>query len=175
MITVGDRFPAFSAQACVSAEPAEDFVTIDQDTYAGTWRVVFFWPMDFTSVCPTELVGFSALHPQFVARGAQLIGVSTDSEYVHKAWRQSRADLADVPYPMVADTTRELSTACGALGSDGVAQRATFIVDPDDVVQFSMVTSGDVGRNVDEVLRILDALQTGASTPCGWTPGSPTL
>jgi len=103
------------------------------------------------------------------------LGVSTDTEYVHLAWRRQRPDLKELPFPMLADTKRELSQACGVLGDDGVAQRATYIVDPDNVVQFAMVNSGDVGRNVDEVLRVLDALQTGESTACGWTPGEATL
>jgi alkyl hydroperoxide reductase subunit AhpC len=175
LITVGDHFPAFEVYACVSTEAGKEFATIDHTTYEGKWRVVFFWPMDFTSVCPTELVAFGALDAAFAERGTQVIGASTDTEVVHLAWRQSRPDLADLPFPMLADTKRELTQACGILGDDGVAQRATFIVDADNVVQFSMVNSGDVGRNVDEVLRVLDALQTGESTPCGWTPGDATL
>jgi peroxiredoxin (alkyl hydroperoxide reductase subunit C) len=175
LITVGDHFPGFEVSACVSTQAGQEFATIDHKTHEGQWRVVFFWPMDFTAVCPTEIVAFSALEAAFAERGTQLLGVSTDTEYVHLAWRQSRPDLADLPFPMLADTKRELSEACGVLGDDGVAQRATFIVDADNVVQFSMVNSGDVGRNVDEVLRVLDALQTGASTPCGWSPGDTTL
>jgi len=175
VITVGDHFPSFEVYACVSTEAGHEFATIDHKTYEGQWRVVFFWPMDFTSVCPTELVAFGALHSAFAERGARVLGVSTDTEVVHLAWRQSRADLADIPFPMLADTKRELTQACGILGDDGVAQRATFIIDPDNVVQFSMVNSGDVGRNVDEVLRVLDAVQTGESTPCGWSPGDVTL
>jgi len=175
VITVGDPFPPFEVYACISTEGGKEFATIDHKAYDGKWRVVFFWPMDFTSVCPTELVAFGALDTDFAERGTQVLGVSTDTEFVHLAWRQSRPDLADLPFPMLADTKRELSEACGILGEDGVAQRATFIVDADNVVQFSMVNSGDVGRNVDEVLRVLDALQTGESTPCGWTPGDATL
>ncbi len=175
MITVGDHFPSFEVYACVSTEADKEFATIDHKTYEGRWRVVFFWPMDFTSVCPTELVAFGALDSAFTERGTQVLGVSTDTEYVHLAWRQNRADLAELPFPMLADTKRELSQACGVLGDDGVAQRATFIVDADNVVQFSMVTAGDIGRNVDEVLRMLDALQTGESIPCGWSPGDATL
>lgn len=175
MITVGDQFPSFEVFACVSTEASKEFATIDHTTYEDRWRVFFFWPMDFTSVCPTELVAFAALNSAFTERGTQLLGVSTDTEVVHLAWRQSRADLANLPYPMLADTKRELTHACGIMGDDGVAQRATFIVDADNVVQFSMVNSGDVGRNVDEVLRVLDALQTGESTPCGWSPGDTTL
>jgi len=175
VITVDDHFPSYEVPSCVSTEVGHEFATITNTTYPGKWRVVFFWPMDFTSVCPTEIVAFGALNSEFAARGTQVLGVSTDTEYVHLAWRRQRPDLKELPFPMLADTKRELSQACGVLGDDGVAQRATYIVDPDNVVQFAMVNSGDVGRNVDEVLRVLDALQTGESTACGWTPGEATL
>lgn len=175
MITVGDHFPSFEVNACVSTEAGKEFATVDHKTHEGKWRIVFFWPMDFTSVCPTELVAFGALESAFVERDTQVLGASIDTEYVHLAWRLNHPGLADLPFPMLADTKRELSVACGVLAEDGTANRATFIVDPDNVVQFAMVTSGDVGRNVDEVLRVLEALQTGESTPCGWTPGDATL
>jgi peroxiredoxin (alkyl hydroperoxide reductase subunit C) len=98
-----------------------------------------------------------------------------DSEFVHHAWRKNHPDLRDLPFPMLSDIKRELSAACGVLGGDGVAQRATFIVDPDNEIQFVMVTAGSVGRNVEEVLRVLDALQTDELCPCNWNKGQDTL
>lgn len=175
MITVGDQFPDYDVFGCVSTEPGKEFTSIDQKTYDGQWRVIFFWPMDFTAVCPTEIVAFGRLNAEFAARNTQVLGASIDTEFVHLAWRQSYPGLQDLPFPMLADTKRELSMACGILADDGTANRATFIVDLDNTIQFAMVTSGDVGRNVDEVLRVLDAVQTGESTPCGWTPGDATL
>jgi peroxiredoxin (alkyl hydroperoxide reductase subunit C) len=175
VLTVGDKFPTYRLTACVSLDPDDAFATIDNKDSNGRWRVIFFWPKDFTFVCPTEIAAFAHLNGDFSDRDAQVLGVSVDSEYVHLAWRKSHPDLRDVPFPMLADVRRELTDACGVLGEDGVSQRATFIVDPDDVVQFAMVTAGSVGRNVDEVLRVLDALQTDELCPCNWRRGEQTL
>jgi peroxiredoxin (alkyl hydroperoxide reductase subunit C) len=176
MLTVGDAFPAFRLKAVASAEMPKEFPVIGDDTLKGRWTVVFFWPKDFTFVCPTEIVGFGDKVAEFADRDAQVIGVSTDSEFVHLAWRQSRKDLAGVPYPWLADVKRELAAALGVLDrNEGVALRATFIVDPAGVIRHASVNDLDVGRNPDEVLRILDALQTGELCPCGWRKGEETL
>ena len=175
MLTVGDQFPEYSLTACVSLDPDKAFTTIDNKTYDGKWRVIFFWPKDFTFVCPTEIAEFGRLNSEFADRDAQVLGVSVDSEYVHYAWRKDHPDLRDLPFPMLSDVKRELSAACGVLGKDGVAQRATFIVDPNNEIQFVMVTAGSVGRNVSEVLRVLDALQTDELCPCNWQKGEATL
>jgi len=175
VLTVGQQFPEYALTACVSLDPENAFQTIDHKTYEGKWRVVFFWPKDFTFICPTEIATFGRLNSEFADRDAQVLGVSVDSEYVHYAWRKNHPDLRDLPFPMLSDIKRELSQACGVLGEDGVAQRATFIVDPDNVVQFAMVTAGSVGRNVEEVLRVLDALQTDELCPCNWKKGEDTL
>jgi lipoyl-dependent peroxiredoxin subunit C len=175
VLTVGDSFPAYELTACVSTDPLKPFATIDSESGAGRWRVVFFWPKDFTFVCPTELAAFGDVHDQFVRRQADVLGVSVDSEYVHLAWRKGHPHLRDLPYPMLSDIKREFAEACGVLGPDGVAQRATFIVDPDNVIEFAMVTADSVGRNVSEVLRCLHALQTDELTPCNWRPGQKTL
>ena len=149
---------------------------ITEQSHAGKWLVVFSWPMDFTFVCPTEIAEFGRRHAQFRERDAQLLGFSTDSQYVHLAWRQNHPDLKALPYPMLADTKRELSTALGVLHKqEGVALRATFIVDPEGVIRFVDVNDLSVGRNVDEVLRVLDALQSGELCPCNWKPGQATL
>jgi peroxiredoxin (alkyl hydroperoxide reductase subunit C) len=176
MQTVGQKFPDFSLQAVVSTAPGEEFREITNTTHAGKWRVIFFWPMDFTFVCPTEIAEFGRKNPEFAKRNAQVLGGSTDTHYVHLAWRESHPDLKNLPFPMLADTKRELSTALGILHpTEGVCLRATFIVDPDNVIRFASVNDLAVGRNVDEVLRVLDALQTGELTACGWKPGEPTL
>ena len=103
MLTLGDSFPAFSAQAVVSIEPGKEFTTLDGASYPGKWKVYFFWPKDFTFVCPTEIAGFGKLDGDFRDRDAQLLGVSTDSEFVHLAWRKQHPDLRDLPFPMIAD------------------------------------------------------------------------
>jgi len=105
----------------------------------------------------------------------RFLGVSTDSEFVHHAWRKDHPDLRELPFPMLADSKRELALAAGVLGEDGFAQRAVFVIDPDNEIQFVMVTAGSVGRNPKEVLRVLDALQTDELCPCNWTKGEATL
>ena len=176
MKTIGDRFPEFELQASVSTEPGKEFEEITNRSYPGKWQVIFFWPMDFTFVCPTEIAEFGRKNAEFAKRDAQLLGASTDTHYVHLAWRNDHPDLRGLPFPMLADTKRELSTSLGVLHQDaGVCLRATFIVDPEGVIRFVSVNDLSVGRNVDEVLRVLDALQTGELTACGWTSGEPTL
>lgn len=176
MHTVGDPFPDFELQASVSTEPGQEFEEITSHSYPGKWKVVFFWPMDFTFVCPTEIAEFGRRNAAFAELGAQVLGASTDTHYVHLAWRNDHPDLKDLPFPMLADTKRELSSALGILHAEaGVCLRATYIVDPEGVIRFVSVNDLSVGRNVDEVLRVLNALQTGELTACGWTPGEPTL
>ncbi len=174
MLTVGDVIPHFNLKATINNDI--DFPQITESTYAEKWLVLFSWPKDFTFVCPTELVEFGKLHEEFVKRNAQILGFSTDSEFVHHAWRQHHPQLNNLPYPMLADIKRELSEALGILDkNEGVAQRATFIVDPEGIIRFAMVTDLNVGRNPQEVLRVLDALQTGELCPCSWQPGDKTL
>jgi len=176
MLTVGDNFPRFALTAAQSADIKTAFTPIDNDTYAGKWLVVVAWPKDFTFVCPTEIVGYDALVGEFADRDAQLLGLSVDTENVHLAWRQSRDDLRAVKYPWLADVKRELSTALGILDKrEGVALRATFIVDPQGVIRHVTVNDLDVGRNPQETLRVLDALQTDELCPCNWQPGQDTL
>jgi peroxiredoxin (alkyl hydroperoxide reductase subunit C) len=176
MLSVGDKFPDFSLTAVNGTDPAKAFTTIDNQTHAGKWRVVFAWPKDFTFVCPTEIVGFNAVAGEFQDRDAELLGLSIDSEYVHLAWRQSREDLGKVTFPWLSDIKRELSTALGIIDKEaGVARRATFIVDPQGIIRFVSVNDMDVGRNPQEVLRVLDALQTDELCPCNWQKGQETL
>jgi alkyl hydroperoxide reductase subunit AhpC len=176
MLGIGKKFPDYRLNAVVSTDPTKAFQTLDPSTHSGKWRVVFFWPMDFTFVCPTEIAAFGKLEKEFRARDAQLLGASTDSEYVHLAWRRDKEELKDLPFPMLADVKRELTTALGILDADaGVAQRATYIVDPQGVIRFVYVTDLSVGRNPEEVLRVLDALQTDELCPCNWQKGEDTL
>src|SRR5262245_10696502 len=176
MLTVGDRFPQFKLKAVVSLEHGREFADVTSESHPDKWRVVFFWPMDFTFVCPTEIAEFGRRTPEFRARGAEVLGVSTDTHYVHLAWRTHEPTLRDLPFPMVADTKRELATALGVLHpTEGVALRATFIVDPEGVIRHASVNDLAVGRSVDETLRVLAALQTGGLTACNWKPGDPNL
>ena len=176
MLTVGDRFPDFKLTAAVSLERGKEFAELSQASFPGAWKVVFLWPMDFTFICPTEIAEFGRRHADFADRDAELLGASTDSEYVHLAWRKDHPDLRALPFPMLADIKRELVGKLGILHpTEGVAMRATFVVDPEGIIRFVSVTDLDVGRNVDEVIRVLDALQTDELCPCNWRKGDATL
>ncbi|WP_028388091.1 peroxiredoxin [Legionella fairfieldensis] len=176
MITIGQQFPAFHLKATINNDVQNAFKTISNETYQDKWLVVFFWPKDFTFVCPTEIAEFGKLNGEFNERDAQVLGVSIDSEFVHLAWRSQHPDLHDLPFPMLADIKRELSQSLGILDEkEGVAQRATFIVDPQGIIRFVMVTDLNVGRNPQEVLRVLDALQTDELCPCNWRKGEETI
>jgi alkyl hydroperoxide reductase subunit AhpC len=176
MLKVGDKFPNFSLTAVNGTNPKTAFTPVHNATYDGKWLVVFAWPKDFTFVCPTEIVGFNAVDSEFRDRDAQLLGLSIDSEHVHLAWRQSREDLGKVAFPWLSDIKRELTTGLGILDEkDGVALRATFVVDPQGIIRFVAVNDMSVGRNPQEVLRVLDALQTDELCPCNWQKGDETL
>src|SRR6266700_3871349 len=184
LLTIGEQFPAYRLTALIGGDlsrgaaqqPGDYFTTISSDDHEGKWRVVFFWPKDFTFVCPTEIAAFGKLNDEFSDRDAQILGVSIDSEYVHLAWRQNHADLKTLPFPMLSDIRRELSTALGVLDqTEGVALRATFIVDPEGIIRFVSVNDLSVGRNPQEVLRVLDALQTDELCPCNWQKGEQVL
>ena len=176
MLGVGEKFPEFSVKATVGLEKGKEFDTITNESYPGKWKVYFFWPKDFTFVCPTEIAMFGKLNREFADRDAQVLGGSTDSEFVHLAWRNNHEDLRNLPFPMLADVKRELSEELGILDpNEGVCQRATYIVDPEGIIRFVAVTDLSVGRNVDDVLRVLDALQTDELCPCNWQKGQETL
>ncbi|HET6632927.1 MAG TPA: peroxiredoxin [Rhodanobacteraceae bacterium] len=176
MLTVGDRFPNFKLKATVAIDNLDTaFADIDNSTYKGKWTCVFFYPKDFTFVCPTEIKGFADLDSQFADRDCQILACSTDSEFVHVAWRKDHKDLHDLPFPMLADIRKDLTTALGIVDEEGVAKRAAFLVDPEGIIRFVYVTEGSVGRNPSEVLRVLDALQTDELCPCNWHQGEDTL
>jgi len=177
MLTIGDKFPEFKKQAVVSLEPGKEFESItSNDLKNGSWTVFFWWPLDFTFVCPTEIVSFNEHFEEFEKRGANLVGASIDSEFVHLAWRNTHPGLKGLKFPMIADTSKSLAEALGILEPvNKIAYRATFIIDPEGTIQHVSVNGLNVGRNVNETIRILDALQTGELTPCDWVPGQPTL
>ena len=176
MLTIGEKFPSFAVTATVSTDKNKAFETITNESYPGKWKVYFFWPKDFTFVCPTEIAAFGKLNAEFDARDAQVLGGSVDSEFVHLAWRNNHEDLKDLPFPMLSDVKRDLTSQLGILDiSAGVALRATFIVDPENIIRFVYVTDLSVGRNPQEVLRVLDALQTDELCPCNWQKGEATL
>ena len=183
ILTVGDQFPEFTLTALKGgnlheanvAAPEDYFETVSLDKYEGKWKVVFFYPKDFTFVCPTEIAAFGKLADEFEARDCQVIGVSVDNEYTHYAWRRSHEELLDLPIVMASDLKRELTSALGILNKDGVADRATFIIDPHNTIQSVSITADSVGRNTDEVLRQLDALQSDELCACNWKKGAATI
>jgi peroxiredoxin (alkyl hydroperoxide reductase subunit C) len=176
MLTIGQKFPAFDLKSVVSTDPNHAFSAVSNESDKGKWKIVFFWPKDFTFVCPTEIAAFGKLNGDFNDRDAVVYGVSTDSEFVHLAWRQNHADLKDLPFAMLSDIKRELSMALGIIDeAEGVCLRATFIVDPEGIIRFVSVNDLNVGRNPNEVLRVLDALQTDELCPCNWQKGEDVL
>lgn len=180
MLKIGDKFPEFSllAHDCVQFEHLtleNAFKTIDNKTYDGKWLVVFFYPKDFTFICPTEIAGFSDMQERFAEMNAQILGCSIDSEFVHFAWRKYHKPINGLRFPLMSDIKRELCSKLGILNNDGVTDRALFIVDPEGTIRFIMVTDPSVGRNPEEVLRVLSALQTGELCPCSWQPKQETI
>ena len=176
MLGIGSRFPRFKLTGVVNNDINTAFRDFDNQSFKDKWLVVFFWPKDFTFVCPTEIAAFGRLNGDFADRDAQVLGVSVDSEFVHLAWRKDREELRNLPFPMLSDIKRELSTELGVLDAEaGVSQRATYIVDPDGVIRFVYVTDLNVGRSPEEVLRVLDGLQTDELCPCNWQKGEDTL
>jgi peroxiredoxin (alkyl hydroperoxide reductase subunit C) len=176
MLTVGEKFPVFELTATVDLDVHKAFETVTNESYPGKWKVFFFWPKDFTFVCPTEIAEFGKMTKQFAERGAQVLGGSTDSEFVHLAWREHHPALKNLPFPMLSDIKRDLSEQLGILDlKAGVCLRATFIVDPEGVIRHVSVNDLSVGRNPQEVLRLLDALQTGELCPCSWQVGEETI
>jgi len=160
VLGVGEKFPHFSLVANVSADERRAFQTITGQDFPGKWKVYFFWPKDFTPLSLDEIIDFGALEPEFRGRETQILGCSVESELAHLAWRKQEGELRELALPMLSDLRRDL---CGQLGildeSEGVAQRATFIVDPQRVIRFVYVTELNVSRDPGEVLRVLADLQ----------------
>lgn len=170
-IRVCDTVPKLEAQALF---PNGKFENVDLSRYRGKWLVVFFYPLDFTFVCPTEIHGFNDHYEEFKKLGAEVIAVSTDSVYSHKAWIEH--GLGQIKFPMIGDTNHTVSEGFGVLLPEkGIALRGTFIIDPNGVVQSAVVNNLPVGRSVEETLRTLQAFQTGGLTGCEWKPGKETI
>ncbi|HEX6272436.1 MAG TPA: peroxiredoxin [Polyangiaceae bacterium] len=175
MIVPGTKFPTFQTTACVSLEPGKEFRTIGSRDFPGKWLVFYTYPKDFTFVCPTEITEFDQKLAAFAERSAVVLGGSTDNEYSHLAWRREHAELRQLAHPLVF-VNPAMAASLGVLHPDaGVALRATFIVDPEGIVRFTSANDLSVGRTVDEVLRVLDGLQTGELVACSWRKGEATL
>ena len=170
MVKIGEKAPAFEQ---VMAYQDGRFEKKSSSDFLGKWTVLFFYPRDFTFICPTELKEFARLEKEFEECSCSIVGCSTDSEHSHKAWFER--DLKEVTYPVLADTKHEVSRAYNVLGDDGASQRGTFIIDPDGVLRYMVVSDNSVGRSVAETLRALKALQTGELCPVEWEPGQDTL
>lgn len=164
MLMVGEAAPVFELDALVGKD---EFGRISLGAYRGRWVVLFFYPQDFTYVCPTELLAFSRKLADFRRLGAQVLACSVDSVFAHRKWIEDT--LGDAGFPMLSDPTHAVSRAYGALvESKGYATRATFIIDPDGVLQWALYHNALVGRSVPETLRVLEALQSGEATPADW-------
>jgi peroxiredoxin (alkyl hydroperoxide reductase subunit C) len=172
---VGQPAPEFTLDALVGTEKGKEFKEVTLKEFRGKWVVLFFYPMDFTFVCPTEIKGFGQAAGAFGKLNAVLLGASTDSKYSHLAWVQ-RGDLGTLQFPLLSDLKKETAIKYGCLDEQaGVALRALYIIDPHGVLQYQVVHNLDVGRSVDETLRVLEALQTGSLCPLGWKPGQKTI
>jgi len=171
MVTVLQKAPEFRAPAVSGKGEVREVGLSD---FAGKWVVLFFYPLDFTVVCPTEILEFSKRTREFEGLGTQVLGCSVDSQHAHKAWIEK--GLGEVNIPLVSDLTRSIARSYGALLEDkGFATRATYIIDPTGVVQYACYHNTAVGRSVSEILRVLEALQTGEKCPADWRPGAKTL
>ncbi len=173
MLTVGDSFPSFQTKAC-NGLTSDDITELTNISFPGKWTFFLFYPKDFTFVCPTELVEFGKRNADFLDRDVQVIGGSTDNEFAHLAWRQSHKDLKTLPYPLIA--AQKLAGDLGILDpKENVCLRASFLVDPQGVIQWVCVNNLSVGRSVEETLRVIDAVQSDELCPCNWKKGEETL
>jgi alkyl hydroperoxide reductase subunit AhpC len=170
MLTVGQQLPDFSGEAFM---PNGEFGTVNLADTRGKWVVLFFYPLDFTFVCPTEIQGFNRLYEEFAKIKTVVLGASVDSVHCHKAWTEH--GLGKLRFPLIGDLTRALSQGCGVLSPEGFAQRATFIANPEGVIESITINSSNVGRSPEETLRTLQALQSGGLAPCDWQPGQALL
>ncbi|MDR5659469.1 peroxiredoxin [Serpentinicella sp. ANB-PHB4] len=174
---VGVEAPHFEMKTVDGA--GENFGKVSLNDYKGKWLVMFFWPLDFTFVCPTEITGFNRKIDEFKKMGAEVLGVSTDSEHSHKAWINTAPDqggLGQLEFPLASDMTQKVARDYGVLvEEEGIALRGLFIIDPNGVLKYSVVHDLNVGRSVDETLRVLQGLQSGGLCPIDWQPGDAPL
>lgn len=180
-LLVGDKAPCFKGIAVTGGKaadlsPENAFKEVSLEDYKGKWLVFFFYPLDFTFVCPTELKEFGIHYSKFKELNCEILTCSTDSQFSHLAWRNQDPGLMNLPYPMLSDNTGQISRDYEILKeSTGYALRGLYIIDPEGNLQYSVIHPEQAGRNVNEVLRVLQALQIGANTPCGWEPGDDIL
>jgi peroxiredoxin (alkyl hydroperoxide reductase subunit C) len=180
MLTIGDKFPLFNLKAVQPLPiskikgPEDAFIRVENPK--GKWLLAFFWPKNFTFVCPTEIKAFGDMQKDLADRDCEIMGFSTDNEFSHFAWRRDNEHLQELTFPMVADIKKDLARDLGVLEpEEEVARRATFLVDPEGIIRYVEVTDMKVGRNTAETLRVLDALQTDELCPCNWKAGDETL
>jgi peroxiredoxin 2/4 len=170
MLTIGQSLPEFKGEALM---PNGEFAQVDLNAYKGKWLVLFFYPLDFTFVCPTEIQGFNQHYADFEKLNTVVLGASIDSVNCHKAWTEN--GLGKIDFPLIGDIKRELALGCGILSPEGFANRATFIANPEGIIESITINSSNVGRSTEETLRTLQALQAGGLTACGWQPGQDLL
>ncbi|WP_129596605.1 peroxiredoxin [Anaerophilus nitritogenes] len=174
---IGKAAPHFEMNIVDGA--GENFGKVSLDDYKGKWLVMFFYPLDFTFVCPTEITGFNRRINDFKKLGAEILGVSTDSEHSHKAWihtSQENGGLGKLEFPLASDRTQQVAKDYGILiEEDGIALRGLFIIDPNGILKYSVIHDLNVGRSVDETLRVLQGLQSGGLCPLDWNPGDEQL
>ena len=172
---IGEKAPDFKLPVFDPAHPEDTNQFRSLSDYAGKWLVFFFYPMDFTFVCPTEILGLADRRSEFDKLGVELLGASTDTYFTHKAWASTppeKSGIGGTNYPLAADHTGAVARQYGVLIEDkNIAHRGLFVIDPNGVLQYSVVTALNVGRSVDETLRVVQALQTGGLAPCDWKPG----
>ena len=174
---VGQKAPDFTMSTTENIATLDHVVTLGD--YQGKWLILFFYPLDFTFVCPTEIKGFNSRIDELESIGAKVLGVSTDSVYSHRAWikaSKSEGGLGDLRYPLASDITKQVAQSYGVLIEEqGIALRGLFIIDPEGIVRYQVVSDLNVGRSVDEIIRVLRALQTGGLCPIDWQAGEKTL
>ena len=175
---VGKKAPAFALDAVIGGQ----FKTVSLDDYKGKWLLLFFYPLDFTFVCPTEIIAFSDRADEFKKLNCEVVGASVDSKFSHLAWTERSRNLGGIQglkYPLLADLNKSLAADFGVLSDAGVALRGLFIIDPEGVVQHATINNLGVGRSVDEALRVLQAFQYvathGEVCPANWKPGGDTI
>ncbi len=166
MTVVGQKAPEFTAEAYENGK----FKKISLKDYKGKWVVLFFYPLDFTFVCPTEIKGFARMEGEFKKANAHIVAASTDSKDSHRAWIER--DMPEVKFPILADTNHRISRSYGVLREEeGTAFRGTFLIDPEGFIRYEVVSDNDVGRSAKETLRVLQAFQSGGLCEMDWTPG----
>jgi peroxiredoxin (alkyl hydroperoxide reductase subunit C) len=179
MKTIGDKLTKFTVTGVKPGQPSDAFFDITDESFPGKWKVIVYYPKTFTFICPTEIVAYDKLNQDFADRDAVLLTGSTDNEFCSVAWQNAHADLKQIKHTQFADTQRGELSLVEQLGvfyaPAGAPLRATFIVDPDNVIQHVTVNNLNVGRSPEETLRILDALQTGELCACNRTVGGETL